>query len=211
MAHLLIVTASARTEGSVSRSLADEFRGGWEAAHPGSSVTVRDVASLPHIGEGYTIASKMPAAARTPDLTAELALSDVLVDELAAADTVLIATPMYNWGLPSSLKAWFDHVIRMDRTTDVDFLAGTQVVVLVTSAGRYSSGERVHLDFVRPHVAHLLAVLGADDVTFANAELTMALTDNPRFASMREQAQADYEATRELLAWHAAGRAAVAA
>jgi len=174
VSHLLLVTASARTEGSATRRLADEYRATWTVAHPGGAVTERDLGAdpVPHLDGPVAAATKTAPDARSAVQLGALALSDVLVDELAAADTVVIATPMYNWGVPSTLKAWIDHVVRMDRTAGNGFLAGKRVVVVVASAGRYATGERAHLDFVRPYLRHVLDVLGADDVTFIDAEAT---------------------------------------
>ncbi|WP_437975320.1 NAD(P)H-dependent oxidoreductase [Sorangium sp. So ce295] len=118
MKRLLRIDASARTQGSISRSVADYFQVRWTESNPGGRVIVRDLARypVPHL-DAATIAAFLatppPSGGPPPE---GLVLSDALIDELSSADHLLISSPLYNLTLPSTLKAYFDHVIRNDRT-----------------------------------------------------------------------------------------------
>ncbi|WP_030176384.1 FMN-dependent NADH-azoreductase [Spirillospora albida] len=202
MSRLLHLDASARRS-SISRELSGEYARTWRAAHPGGGYTYRDLAAdpVPHIGEawtelcdhvlehGITDIARYREAARTPAQKEAWGIVEPLLDELVAADTVLIGTPMYNFSIPSALKAWIDQVTfpRMS-------LAGRRFVVTGARGGAYGPGtprepvdhqERYLRDFFRGH-------FGVEDVTFVHAELTNALVD-PALAHLRG-AQADSRA-----------------
>jgi FMN-dependent NADH-azoreductase len=118
MAHLLHLDSSARTTGSISRQLTAEFATHWKASNPEGQITYRDLAvdPPPHIQEATVAAMFIPPAARTPEQVVATALQEKLIAELAAADTLLIGAPMYNFSISSSLKAWIDHVVVFGRT-----------------------------------------------------------------------------------------------
>ncbi|HYI88373.1 MAG TPA: NAD(P)H-dependent oxidoreductase, partial [Beijerinckiaceae bacterium] len=104
------------------------------------------------------------------------ALSDALVAELRAADTVVIGAPMYNFSVPTGLRAWFDHVLRAGETfryTEAGpkgLLEGKRVIVVESRGGLYSEGPAQAADFQEPYLRHLLAFIGLTDVTFVRAE-----------------------------------------
>ena len=104
------------------------------------------------------------------------ALSDALVAELAAADILVIASPMYNFGMSSTLKAWFDHVLRAGLTFRYTaegpegLMTGKKAVVIESRAGCYSEGPGAALDGQEPHIRTLLGFIGITDVTFVRAE-----------------------------------------
>jgi FMN-dependent NADH-azoreductase len=180
MTTLLRIDASARTTGSQSRALADAFEAAWRQRHPGQPVIARDLAAQPvaHISE-TTIAGFFTAdEALTDAMRAATATSDVLLDEFNGADTVLIATPMYNFSLPSSLKAWIDQIVRINRTFAYDGtaftgLAKTRRVVVLCAFG--ASGYKEALaaaDFVTPYLKFLFGFMGVRDVSIVAMEGT---------------------------------------
>ena len=110
--NILRIDASARRTGSITRKLADQVVSKFETAGP-TQVTTRDLANgLPLIDEAWVGANFTAPSDRTPEQVERLALSDQLVAELQAADTVVIGLPMYNFGAPAALKAWIDLVAR---------------------------------------------------------------------------------------------------
>ncbi len=118
MAHLLHIDSSARTTGSISRQLTAEFALRWRQTHPDGIITYRDLAAspVPHMNEATVAAMFLPLATRTPEQIQATALQEKLIAELAEADTVVIGAPMYNFNIPSALKAWIDHVVVFGRT-----------------------------------------------------------------------------------------------
>lgn len=199
MSTLLHLDASARTR-SFSRRLSAAFAATWRAEHPDGRYVYRDLAAnpVPHITEAWTELCDAVLAAgitdtgryrevvRTPAHREAWAVLSPLLDELVAADTVLIGTPMYNFSVPSALKAWLDQVTfpRMS-------LRGRRFVVIGARGGTYLPGtprapfdheERYLRDFFAGH-------FDVEDVEFVHAELTNTLVD-PRLADRREAHEA---------------------
>jgi FMN-dependent NADH-azoreductase len=182
MTSLLRIDASSRLNGSHSRALADAFEAAWSARFPEGAIVRRDLATKPiaHIHE-TTIAGFYAAPESFDDkLKSAVALSDELIGELNAADTVLLATPMYNFSVPSALKSWIDQVVRINRTFSYDgknFIglvkAKRVVVVAAFGAGGYG-GALAAADFVTPYLKFLFGFLGISDVTVIPAEATTA-------------------------------------
>ena len=119
MSHVLFVTSSPRRgwqsySHRTARGIVDDLK----IQDPGVQVVVRDLARqpLPHTSEDYASSRALPADKRDQAAARALALSDAMVDELVAADVVVIAAPMHNFGIPSALKAWIDHIVRPGRT-----------------------------------------------------------------------------------------------
>ena len=178
--NLLLVNASPRRERSLSRRLAAAFVEQWLALRPGDAVQERNVGidHPPLLTEAWIAASFTPEEQRTPAQRHVLAYSDRAIAELARADLVIIATPRYNYGMPAALKAWFDQVIRIDRTFRFDrnektwplspMLSGKKLVLL-SSSGEFAfhaGGLRERWEHLEPHVrtcAHYLGV-AADDL-----------------------------------------------
>ena len=174
--NILIVSSSANGERSVSNSLVAGFVDSVRNADPASHVVLRDVGAnpLPHL-TADTVAAIKGEPASTAEREAR-ALSDALIDELQAADTIVIASPMYNFGMSSTLKAWFDHVLRAGVTFRYTsdgpegLLKGRKAVVIESRAGFYSEGAAAAMDAQEPHIRILLGFMGIDDVTFVRAE-----------------------------------------
>jgi FMN-dependent NADH-azoreductase len=175
MSHLLHLDSSLRSEGSRSRKLSAHFAERWRARNPGGIVTYRDLAAdpVPHLDQVAFAAGFVPAADRTPEQAAARVLADELIDELLAADTVLIGLPLYNFGPPSTFKAWLDRIVAPDRT--MGKLGDKEFVVVTARGGGYGPGSpREGWDHREPWLRHALAPLGVSDAVFIDTELTLA-------------------------------------
>ena len=178
MANLLFVTSSLSGAASQSRAIAAEVVAAWRANHPGATVTERDLAAdpVPHLGAATLGALATPAGERSEAQAANAGLADTLITEVEAADAIVLAAPMYNFTIPSTLKAWFDHVARAGRTFrytpagPVGQLAGRPVIVVMTRGGLYSEGAAKAMDFQEPYLRAMLSFLGLTDVSFVHAE-----------------------------------------
>lgn len=178
--RLLLINASPRRERSLSRQLATAFVAHWLALRPRDVVVERDVGidHPPLLTEAWIAACFTPDDERTPVQRAVLSYSDAAIEELARADVVIIATPRYNYGMPAALKAWFDQVIRIDRTFSFDagektwplspLLSGKKLVLL-SASGEFEFGRgglRESWEHLEPHVRTCARYLGvaSDDV-----------------------------------------------
>lgn len=174
--NILIVSSSANGDASVSNGLVGRFIDGVREVNPAAHVVLRDVGAnpVPHL-----TAQTVAAIKGEPSTPAELearALSDTLVEELLQADLIVIASPMYNFGMSSTLKSWFDHVARAGLTFRYTaegpegLLKGRKAVVIESRAGLYSEGPGAAMDGQEPHIRTLLGFVGLDDVTYIRAE-----------------------------------------
>ena len=122
MPKLLIVETSPRGDLSISRHLTRRFLANWQATHPQGEVVVRDLAKieLPHVNAPWLAAYFTPEDKQSPAMKEALDLSDTLVAEIFAADHLVISTPVYNYNVPASLKAWIDHIVRKGHTLGLD-------------------------------------------------------------------------------------------
>src|SRR5947207_16005818 len=113
MAHFLHIDSSIRVEGSVTRALSARAAGVWHAAHPGATVTYRDLGAspVPHLDTQGGLARNISPEQHTPAMAASWKLSEQLIDEIKQADTIVLGLPLYNFGAPSPVKAWVDHVV----------------------------------------------------------------------------------------------------
>jgi FMN-dependent NADH-azoreductase len=190
MAHLLHIDSSVQGDRSVSRRLTARAADRWRATHPGGTVTYRDLAvnPVPHLDAVTGAARLLPAAQRTPAQEASFALSVDLVDEIKNADTVLLGLPLYNFGPPSAVKAWVDHIVApglsIDAETGDGLLGGTDVVVLGSRGGGYGPGTpREGWDHNETWLPHAVSLTGLRP-RFITAELTMADV-NPEMADLK--------------------------
>lgn len=184
MAQLLRIDSSSRIEGSHSRLIADEAEAVWRQENPSGSVTRRHVAdgSIPVIAPETITGFFTPPDQLTPELKAATALSDALIGELQAADTLLIAAPIYNFGVPGALKLWIDQVTRIGHTFDFDGTAFTglsktrrAIVVCAYGASGYLEDQPfAAANFLEPYLDFLLRFIGIDDVRFISVEQTTA-------------------------------------
>jgi FMN-dependent NADH-azoreductase len=176
MTKVLIIDSAATGNASVSRKLTAEAAERLLEHHPDAKIVRRDVGSdpVPHL-TAETVGA-IRGAAHTPAEQEALALSDRLVAEVKEADLIVIGAPMYNFGMSSTLKAWFDHVLRAGVTFRYTqdgpegLVKGKRAVVIETRAGLYSEGPAAAMDSQEPHIRTLLGFMGIDDVKFIRAE-----------------------------------------
>ena len=177
MTKVLVLDSAATGEASVSRKLTGELAAGLLARDTEVEVVRRDIGSepIPHL-TAETVGAIRGGPAETEAARDALALSDRLVDELRAADLLVIGAPMYNFGIPSTLKAWFDYVLRARvtfRYTEAGpegLMTGKRAIVVLSRAGLYSEGPAAAMDSQEPHLRNLLGFMGITDVTFVRAE-----------------------------------------
>ncbi|MDO9640636.1 MAG: FMN-dependent NADH-azoreductase [Pseudotabrizicola sp.] len=175
MANVLVIESSARQQGSVSRQLTAQFIANWSAANPADQIKVRDLAvdQVPHLDANLLGGWMTPAGQQSEAEQAALALSNLLTDELLAADVLVLAAPMYNFAIPSTLKAWLDHVLRAgvtfkySETGPQGLLSGKRAFVLTARGGIYAGGTQDHQE---PYLRQALAFVGIHDVSFIHAE-----------------------------------------
>ena len=157
--NILHINASARSEGSVSRSLSQAVVD--RVSGPDTQVVTRDIGAspVPLLTESWVGANFTPDDARSAEQVQTLSLSDTLIAELEAADTLVLGVPVYNFGVPAAFKAWIDLVARARKTFKytengpVGLLEGKKAYVVIASGGTPSGSE---IDFATPYVKHVL-------------------------------------------------------
>ncbi len=162
---LLHLDSSALGANSVSRELSAAIVAKWSARHPGLQVEYRDLDAdpLPHL-TGTSLARSDAA---------ESAQAEHVLEQFLAADVVVIGVPMYNFGIPSTLKAWIDRIAVAGRTfryteSGPQGLAGGRKVIIASARGGIHAGAPT--DFQEPYLRQLFAFIGIDDVQFVRAE-----------------------------------------
>ena len=204
MAHLLHIDSSIQGDRSVTRKLTARAANLWRAAHPGGTVTYRDLGShpLPHLDTATGMARAVPPELRTPAQAASWALTAELVNEIKEASTILLGLPLYNFGAPSSVKAWVDHLIApglsLDAETKAPLLGGREFVVLASRGGGYAEGTpRYGWDHAEPWLPHAISLTGLEP-RFITAELTLANTVPAMAALIPLAEQSLAEAERDI-------------
>ncbi|MBW4470160.1 MAG: FMN-dependent NADH-azoreductase [Stenomitos rutilans HA7619-LM2] len=179
MAHILHVDASPRAERSISRALSNEFIAAWHTAHPEDVLTYRDLGHhpVPHVTETWVAAAFSPPETHTPELTEAIQTSDVLVDELFAADRYVFGVPMYNLSVPSTFKAYIDQIVRIGRTFAVEptgykgLIEGKKALIITAQGGTFRLGsETGGYNFHEPYLRAILGFIGVTDVSFIYAD-----------------------------------------
>jgi len=191
---LLQIDSSARA-GSVTRGLTAKFAEEWKTNHPTGEVIHRDLATtmLPLITDDWN-ATQIDPSKLTPAHRNYLSTSDALIEEVQAADTLVIGAPMYNFAIPSLLKAWIDQIVRIGKTLGYGphgphGLLGNKKVFIVTSrGGAYEKGTpREKFDFQEPYLRHIFGFIGLTDVTFIHAENQLREGAGSALAAVLEQ------------------------
>jgi FMN-dependent NADH-azoreductase len=184
---VLIIDSAATGDASVSRKLTKELAERLQQRDPTVEIVRRDVGAVPvpHL-TAETVGAIRGAAPDSEAAEAALALSNALVAEVKEADVIVIGAPMYNFGMSSTLKTWFDHVLRAGLTFRYTaegpegLVKGKKAVVIESRAGLYSEGPAAAMDHQEPHIRSLLGFIGITDVTFVRAE---KLAFGPDFAA----------------------------
>jgi len=176
MTKILIIDSAVTGEASVSRKLTSELAARLRQKDPTVRIAYRDIGAepIPHLVPDTVAAIRGTADSAAAKET--LRLSNELVAEVQDADVIVIGAPMYNFGIPSTLKTWFDHVLRAGitfRYTEAGpegLVKGKRAIVIETRAGFYSEGPATGMDSQEPHLRTLLGFIGITDVSFVRAE-----------------------------------------
>ena len=190
MNTLLHLKTSLFSDGGQSSQLAARYVAQWRRENPAGRVIERDLARdpVPHLTAERFQAFLATPEARTPEQQAVAGHSEALIEELKSADTVVLGLPMYNFGVPSTLKAYFDHIARAGitfRYTEKGpegLLAGKRAVIFAARGGLYAGTAR---DTQTAYVRDFLAFLGIEDVEFVYAE-GLAMSDAPKAAALAQ-------------------------
>lgn len=175
---LLHIDSSILSDNSVTRQLSQSVADEWRQRYPNIDVTHRDLAvNAPgHLSAEVLGARQMPPGQRSPVQRAEAALSEELLAEFLAADVIVLGAPMYNFSIPSQLKAWLDRVLVAGRTFKytesgpVGLAGGKQVVIVSARGGVYSEGPAQVMDHQESYLKAALGLAGITDVTVIRAE-----------------------------------------
>lgn len=189
MNNLLHIHSSANLQNSTSRQIGGQLVQHLQQTHPALTVTDRDLAQqpLPHIDQDFI--SVIYSDPNHPNLK----LSNQLVDELIQADVIVLEAAMYNFGIPSTLKAWIYHVARAGRTFSYrdgkpqGLLQGKKIYLVLGSGGVYSSGPRHAFDFQEPYLRSVLGFLGLTDVEVLRIEGTSMGQTEQALEAARQQ------------------------
>lgn len=201
---ILLVTSSPRGAASHSTRVATDLAQKLVAADPSNTLVVRDLVAnpLPHIDPDYATGIYTPAEARTPRQAEVVGVSDAVLDELFAADTVILATGFINFNISSTLKSWVDHVARSGKTFAYGengpkgLVTGKKVYIVLASGGIYSEGAAVQMDHAIPYLRSVLAFLGMTDVEVIRVEGVGMGADAVTAALARATAKVDAIAAR---------------
>lgn len=197
MTNVLLVTSSPRGAESLSTRFATEIAEGLKV-RPGDALLTRDLAAnpLPHIAQAYIHGRVTPAEARTPGQAKAVALAQELVDEVKAADVIVLGSSMINFGPSSQLKAWFDHITWPGVTFGYGeagrpqgLLTGKKVYLVTAAGGVFSEGDWAPFDFQTDYLRHLLGFIGLTDIEIVRVEGTVFGPDAVKAAVAAAEAQ----------------------
>lgn len=178
MKQILIIESSPRGVESASRRLTGKLRERLQALYPQAKFIERDLAKdhLPHLDYPTVKAISTRDRTEAGSLKSALRLSDQLTDEVLSSDLLAIASPMWNFGMPSSLKAWIDHVVRPGKTFNyagagVEGLArGKKAILVLASGGVFTAEPWKSWDTVEPYLRQILGFIGIDDIQTVRAQ-----------------------------------------
>ena len=178
MSKVLIINASARNERSISRYMTNVFVDSWEKKHPNDRIVYREVGqeNIPHVTEKWIAGAFKPSELRNAVDVEALTVSDQLIAELKDADVIVLGTPMYNWSVPSALKAYIDQVLRVNETVLISkedpenpykgLLKDKKVFLLMVRGNSgYEPGEFYeHMDFQTNYLKTVFRIMGIEDI-----------------------------------------------
>jgi len=176
---VLQINCSPLGDHSISRKLTVKTLQKFIAIHPDTLVVNRDLAAspLPHLSGTTVSAFFTPPVLRNETLKEALKLSEELIEELFAADVIVISAPMWNFGIPSSLKAWIDHIVRAGRTFQYGAAGpesllppGKRVIIVSARGGVYTSGPMQIMDYQETYLKAILGFIGLRDISIIRAE-----------------------------------------
>ncbi|MBA9074424.1 FMN-dependent NADH-azoreductase [Flavobacterium gossypii] len=184
MKKILHIISSPRGDASMSIKLGNAIIEKLQAAYPDSQVKEHDLLKdrFPHLDEMHIASFFTPEENRSAQNKEAIRPSDEAIQEITDADIIIIGTPLFNFGIPSSLKAWIDHIARAGVTFKYDengpegLVKGKKVYVAMASGGIYSDGPMASYDFAVPYLRSALGFLGMTDITVYRVEGTMIPT-----------------------------------
>ncbi|WP_217605441.1 NAD(P)H-dependent oxidoreductase [Chitinophaga sp. GbtcB8] len=211
MKKVLIINASARTLHSHSRKLTEVFTEDWIRLHNDSEIRHRELGNVnvPHISEAWILANHKPKTNRTAEDHEILATSDAYIAELKNADLIVLGMPMYNWSIPSTLKAYIDQILRLNETFKIDLgnrqqpytglLENKTMLLLVARGGQgYETGEpNSHLNFQTTYLRTVLNMIGIHNIHMVDVSGTSF--DKEVLEKTIEQAHRQVKAVIEML------------
>lgn len=180
MPTLLKIDVSPRGDDSISRKLSAAFAEQWKQTHSAGTVIVRDLAKtdLPFVDLPWIAGAYSAPDQHSPEQKSAIKVSDDLIAELLSADEILIATPMYNFNLPARLKAWIDHIVRLNKTFNSSYeglAKGKKVTLIIASGGVYTPGS--HMEGYNAETGYLKQILGFIGITDVNVFLAGGTND----------------------------------
>ncbi|HIP46096.1 MAG TPA: FMN-dependent NADH-azoreductase [Campylobacterales bacterium] len=181
MKQLLKIDTSTRGVDSHSQELADTYSKIWQETYTDAKVISRDLSdgSIPHLTQDIITSMFTPKEQRTVQNHETLALSDTMIGELKSADTIMISVPMFNFTIPSVLKAYIDHISRKDETFSMDetgfkgLITGKKLIIVAAYGADFSQMKA--MDFVEPYLKSIFGFLGFEDINYFALEGTSML------------------------------------
>jgi FMN-dependent NADH-azoreductase len=178
MKKVLVINASARGQRSQSRKLTEIFTEHWKSIQTETEITYRELGSadVPHVNENWIVAAFKPETTRSGADKKALEISDAFITELHDADVIVLGTPMYNWSIPSALKAYIDQVVRVNETfrfdaTNMQYpyigLLENKTLFLLLSRGDQGyekGGYNEHLNFQDPYLKTVFNIMGVHNI-----------------------------------------------
>ena len=178
MKKVLVINSSARALRSHSRKLTEVFIDHWKNTHINSIITCRELgnADVPHINENWIAAAFKPAAARSVEEVEALKISDTYIAELREADVIVLGSPMYNWSVPSALKAYIDQILRVNETWKfnsadiqnpyIGLLQNKTLFLLLSrgAQGYEKGGYNEHMDFQSDYLKTVFNIIGISNI-----------------------------------------------
>lgn len=223
MNTLLVVNSSGRFTRSITRHLTACFGARWSERYPAGRIIQRDVAATPPplVNEAWIAAAYSAPEKLTPELQKAIAESDRLIDEIQHADAVVIGSPMYNFGIPASLKAWIDQIVRVGRTFAFEAddpspyrpLLQPKPTYVIVSAGDgdvHPGGALAHWNFLEPHLQRIFEFIGLTDLEFIRVGYDEFQDDRHTRSLNKAEAAVD-EALEQLFSKSSAAQSAVLA
>ena len=179
MSHLLHLEVSPGGEHSISRAISAEFLDAYKASHTGTAVITRDLATnpVPHLDGEAIFAGYTPEDARSATAAAKHNFRLELIEEIKNADDILVSTPMWNWSIPSVLKAYIDQIIIpgvLYGSSADDSLKAKRVTIVVSQGGSYVAGPRQGWDYETGYLKQVFTALGATDIEVVLSEFGLA-------------------------------------
>jgi FMN-dependent NADH-azoreductase len=173
MKKILNVISSARGKASVSIRLQNEIISKLEDRYPGSTITTRDLVShkYPHLEESHLTAFFAPEETDTAEYREAIRHSKEAIREIQEADIIVIGVPIYNFQIPSALKAWIDHIVLRGKTFAYEngqvegLIKNKKVYLAIASGGIFSAGPMKPYDFADVYLRYILGFIGLTDIT----------------------------------------------